>query len=71
MELVVPKGSKGAYIDKYVAKDEKEFLLNAGTQYKVVDAGERIVKAKQYDFKKREFVEVEKKERFMKVEVIN
>lgn len=70
MEIVVPKGSNGAYIDKFVAKNEKEFLLGTGTKYKIVDGGERTVKAVKYDFKKRDFVEVEEVERFLKVEVL-
>lgn len=70
MEIVVPKGSNGAYIDKYVSKNEKEFLLNAGTEYKVLDGGERTITVKKYDLKKREFIDVETTERFLKVEVL-
>lgn len=70
IEYVLPKGTKGAYIDKFVAKDEHEFLLSAGTKYKIVDGGERVVKVPKYDFKQRKWVEIEKTERFLKAEVI-
>lgn len=70
MELVLPKGTRGAYIDKFVSKDEHEFLLGAGTKYTIIDGGERTVKAKKYDFANRKWIEIDKKERFLKVQVI-
>ena len=70
MEMVLPKGTKGAYIDKYVAKNEYEFLLDKNTKYKVLDVGERTVKVTKYDLKNRQWIEVDKPERYMKVQVI-
>lgn len=75
MEILVPKGSNGAYIDKFVAKNEREFLLNKGQRFKVIDAGERTVTVKKtkFDFKERKWIETteEVKERFMKVQLIS
>lgn len=70
MEMVLPKGTNGAYIDKYVSKDEQEFLLNANTKYKILDGGERTVKETKFDFKTRSFIEVDKTEKYLKVQVI-
>lgn len=71
IEITVPKGSNGALIDDYVAKDEYEFLINRNQQFTVVDAGERVVKVKKYDVKSRQFIEVDKTERYMKVQLLS
>lgn len=71
IEITVPKGSKGAYIDKYVAKNEHEFLLDKNTDFYVTEAGERIVDVQKYDVKTRQFVTVKKTERYMKVQVVS
>ena len=70
LEIVVPKGSKGAYIDKYVAKNEHEFLLDKNTDFYVVEAGERIVQVPKYDIKSKQFITVDKTEKYMKVQVL-
>lgn len=70
MEITVPKGSNGALIDDYVAKDEYEFLINRNQQFVVVDAGERVVQVQKYDVKSRQFVTVDKTERYMKVQLL-
>lgn len=70
IEITVPKKSKGAYIDKYVSKNENEFLLNKNTKFYVTDAGERKIIVDKYDFKARKFIKEEKIEKFMKVQVV-
>lgn len=70
LEITVPKGSNGALIDDYVAKDEYEFLINRNQQFTVVEAGERVVQVQKYDFKTRQYVTVDKKERYMKVQLL-
>jgi hypothetical protein len=50
---------------------EFEFLIDRGTTYKVLDAGERTVKKSIFDLKSREFVEKEVPERYMKLEVVS
>lgn len=71
IEITVPKGSNGAYIDKYVSKNEREFLLNKNTNFYVTDAGERVVQVQKYDVKTKQFVTVDKKEKYMKVQVLS
>lgn len=70
LEITVPKGSNGALIDDYVAKDEYEFLINRNQQFVVVDAGERVVQVQKYDFKTRQYITVDKTERYMKVQLL-
>ena len=74
MEILAPKGTNGAYIDKYVAKNEMEFLINKGQKFKILDAGERvrIIKKPKYNLKTHQFEEIteEVTERFMKVQLI-
>ena len=74
MEILAPKGTNGAYIDKYVAKNEMEFLINKGQKFKILDAGERIriVKKPKFDLKTHQWKEIteEVTERFMKVQLI-
>jgi hypothetical protein len=70
IEITVPKGSNGAYIDDYVAKSEMEYLINKKQEFYVVDAGERVVQVRKYDFKTRQYVTVDKTERYMKVQLL-
>lgn len=70
IEITVPKGSNGALIDDYVAKNEYEFLINRNQQFTVVDAGERVVQVQKYDFKTKQYVTIDKKERYMKVQLL-
>ena len=71
LDIVVPKSTRGAYIYKMADNPaEFEFLIDRGTTYKVLDAGERTVKKSIFDLKSREFVEKEVPERYMKLEVI-
>lgn len=72
LDIVVPKSTRGAYIYKMADNPaEFEFLIDRGTTYKVLDAGERTVKKSIFDLKSREFVEKEVPERYMKLEVIS
>lgn len=72
LDIIVPKSTRGAYIYKMADNPaEFEFLIDRGTTYKVLDAGERIVKKSIFDLKSREFVEKEVPERYMKLEVVS
>ena len=72
LDIVVPKSTRGAYIYKMADNPaEFEFLIDRGTTYKVLDAGERTVKKSIFDLKSREFVEKEVPERYMKLEVVS
>ena len=72
LDIIVPKSTRGAYIYKMADNPaEFEFLIDRGTTYKVLDAGERTVKKSIFDLKSREFVEKEVPERYMKLEVVS
>ena len=72
LDIIVPKSTRGAYIYKMADNPaEFEFLIDKGTTYKVLDAGERTVKKSIFDLKSREFVEKEVPERYMKLEVVS
>ena len=72
LDIVVPKSTRGAYIYKMADNPaEFEFLIDRGTTYKVLDAGERTVKKSIFDLKSRKFVEKEVPERYMKLEVVS
>ena len=72
IEVRVPKGSKGAYINEFSEKKnmEFEFLLDKGTSFNIVDAGERPIMVTKYDFKLHEWKEVEEIEKYMVLEVL-
>ena len=71
LDIIVPKSTRGAYIYKMADNPaEFEFLIDRGTTYKVLDAGERTVKKSIFDLKSRKFVEKEVPERYMKLEVV-
>lgn len=68
LEIVVPKSTRGAYIYKISDHPaEFEFLIDKGTTYRVVDAGERTVK--KYIYKTDTWEDA--KERYMKLEVVS
>ena len=72
LDIVVPKSTRGAYIYKMADNPaEFEFLIDKGTTYKILDAGERMVKKQVFDFKDRVWVEKEVPERYMKLEVVS
>ena len=72
LDIIVTKSTRGAYIYKMADNPaEFEFLIDRGTTYKVLDAGERTVKKSIFDLKSREFVEKEVPERYMKLEVVS
>lgn len=72
LDIIVPKSTRGAYIYEMADNPaEFEFLIDRGTTYKVLDAGERTVKRSIFDLKSREFVEKEVPERYMKLEVVS
>lgn len=72
LDIIVPKSTRGAYIYKMADNPaEFEFLIDRGTTYKVLDAGERTVKKSIFDLKTREFAEKEVPERYMKLEVVS
>jgi hypothetical protein len=72
LDIIVPKSTRGAYIYKMADNPaEFEFLIDRGTTYKVLDAGERTVRKSIFDLKSREFVEKEVPERYMKLEVVS
>lgn len=72
LDIIVPKSTRGAYIYKMADNPaEFEFLIDRGTTYKVLDAGERTVKKSIFDLKSREFVEKAVPERYMKLEVVS
>lgn len=72
LDIIVPKSTRGAYIYEMADNPaEFEFLIDRGTTYKVLDAGERTVKKSIFDLKSREFVEKEVPERYMKLEVVS
>lgn len=72
LDIVVPKSTRGAYIYKMADNPaEFEFLIDRGTTYKVLDAGERTVKKSVFDLKAMKFVEKEVVERYMKLEVVS
>ena len=72
LDIIVPKSTRGAYIYKMADNPaEFEFLIDKGTTYKVLDAGERTVKKSIFDLKSREIVEKEVPERYMKLEVVS
>jgi SPP1 gp7 family putative phage head morphogenesis protein len=72
LDIIVPKSTRGAYIYKMADNPaEFEFLIDRGTTYKVLDAGERTVKKSIFDLKTRELVEKEVPERYMKLEVVS
>ena len=72
IEVRVPKGSKGAYINEFSEKKnmEFEFLLDKGTSFNIVDAGERPIMVTKYDFKLHEWKEVKEIEKYMVLEAL-
>lgn len=72
IETRVPKGSKGAYINEFSEKKdiEFEFLIDKGTSFDIVDAGERPKMVTKYDFKLHEWKKVEEIEKYMILEVL-
>lgn len=67
LEIVVPKSTRGAYIYKMSDHPaEFEFLIDKGTTYRILDAGERTVK--KYYYKTGTWEDA--KERYMKLEVV-
>lgn len=72
LDIVVPKSTRGAYIYKMADNPaEFEFLIDKGTTYKILDAGERMVKKQVFDFKTRVWIEKEVPERYIKLKVIS
>lgn len=72
LDIIVPKSTRGAYIYKMADNPaEFEFLIDKGTTYKVIAAGERMVTKQVFDLKTRVFEEKEVPERFMKLEVVS
>lgn len=68
-EIVTPKGTDGAFL--YMSKKgENEFLYNRSTRFQIIDGGERIIKEQELDIKTMKMVEVDVKERFLKVQVV-
>ena len=68
LEIAVPKSTRGAYIYKMSDNPaEFEFLIDKGTTYKVLDAGERTVK--EYIIKSQTWEDT--RERYMKLEVVS
>lgn len=68
-EIVTPKGTDGAFL--YMSKKgENEFLYNRNTRFQIIDGGERIIKEHKLDIKTMKMVEVDVKERFLKVQVV-
>ena len=66
LEIHAPKGTRGAYIYKISdSPAEFEFLIDKNTRFKIIDAGEREIKVKNY----RGIYET-KNERFMVLEVM-
>jgi hypothetical protein len=50
---------------------EFEFLIDKGTTYKVLDAGERTITKNVFDYETQTYVEKEVTERYMKLEVVS
>ena len=72
LDIIVPKSTRGAYIYKMADNPaEFEFLIDKGTTYKVIAAGERMVTKQVFDLKTRSWEEKEVPERFMKLEVVS
>lgn len=68
LEIYVPKSTRGAYIYKISDHPaEFEFLIDKGTTYRVVDAGERTVKK----FVGNDMTQEDVQERYMKLEVVS
>lgn len=66
IEIYAPKATRGAYIYKISEHPaEFEFLIDRNTKYRILDAGERTVKVKDYKGNIKEEVE-----RFIKMEVM-
>ena len=72
LEIAVPKSTRGAYIYKMSDNPaEFEFLIDKGTTYKVLDAGERTVIKNVFDYETQTYAEKEVAERYMKLEVVS
>lgn len=68
LDIIVPKSTRGAYIYKMSdTPAEFEFLIDKGTTYRVLDAGERTVK--KYNWRTDSLEDVS--ERYMKLEVVS
>lgn len=68
LDIVVPKSTRGVYIYKMADNPaEFEFLIDKGTTYRVLDAGERTVK--KYNWRTDSLEDVS--ERYMKLEVVS
>ncbi|MGN0489566.1 MAG: ADP-ribosyltransferase [Ruminococcus sp.] len=72
LQILVPKNSNCAYINKFSEKKDLEFelLLNRGTDFKILDGGERPVKVMRWDSNLHKMVEKEEKEKYITLEVI-
>lgn len=72
LDIVVPKGTRGAYIYKMADNPaEFEFLIDKNTDFKIIEAGERQVEKIRYNARTREWEKVKAQERYMKMEVVN
>lgn len=69
IEIITPKHTDGAFLSMS-KKGENEFLYNRGTEFYVLDGGERIVKEMKFNFETMKAEEVEVLERFLKVQVV-
>jgi hypothetical protein len=69
IEIITPKHTDGAFLSMS-KKGENEFLYNRGTEFYVLDGGERIVKEMKFNFETMKVEEVEVLERFLKVQVV-
>ena len=69
IEIITPKHTDGAFLSMS-KKGENEFLYNRGTEFYVLDGGERIAKEIKFNFETMKVEEVEVLERFLKVQVV-
>ena len=69
IEIITPKHTDGAFLSMS-KKGENEFLYNRGTEFYVLDGGERIVKEMKFNFETMKVEEIEVLERFLKVQVV-
>ena len=69
IEIITPKHTDGAFLSMS-KKGENEFLYNRGTEFYVLDGGERVVKEMKFNFETMKVEEVEVLERFLKVQVV-
>lgn len=71
LDIEVPKEARGAYIYKMADNPaEFEFLLDKDTTFEILDAGERTVTKRKFNFKTRVWEDTEETERYMKMRVL-